>query len=155
MRTVGIAVIAVGAALLGGVAALLLGDATGLTDGDTTTIVAPATETTTSSGPPATAPPLLGNGFNPAAIYAARSAGVVTIYTSFDGGQNAQGSGFVVDGKGTIMTNAHVITNVDPREPLRGADRTFVEFKDGDRAEARIVGWDVFNDVGVIKVDPA
>jgi S1-C subfamily serine protease len=29
-----------------------------------------------------------------------------------------------------------------------------VEFKDGDRAEAQIVGWDVFNDVGVIRVDP-
>jgi S1-C subfamily serine protease len=30
----------------------------------------------------------------------------------------------------------------------------FVRFADGDRAEAEIVGWDIFDDVGVLKVDP-
>jgi len=35
------------------------------------------------------------------------------------------------------------------------ADKVYVEFQDKDRAEAKIVGWDVFDDVGLIKVDPA
>src|SRR5207253_5839307 len=30
----------------------------------------------------------------------------------------------------------------------------FVEFRDRDRVKARIVGWDVFDDVGVLRVDP-
>lgn len=151
----GIGIVALGAALAGGAGALLLGEATGLTDGSRETVVVPSQ--TTAGGtttPAATDPPLLGNGFAPAAIYAARSPGVVTIYANLAGGGRAQGSGFVIDAAGTIMTNAHVITNTDPSEPLRGAERTFVEFKDGDRAEAQIVGWDVFNDVGVIRVDP-
>lgn len=154
MRAAGIATLVVGAALAGGVAAIVLGDVAGLT-GDTTTVVAPLETTTTGAQPPATAPPLLGNGFDPAAIYAARASGVVTIYANFAGGNTSQGSGFVVDGAGTIMTNAHVITTVDPSQPLRSAEQTFVEFKDGDRAQARIVGWDVFNDVGVLRIEPA
>src|SRR5204863_3428345 len=31
----------------------------------------------------------------------------------------------------------------------------YVEFQDRDRAPAKIVGWDVFDDVGLIKVDPS
>jgi 2-alkenal reductase len=31
----------------------------------------------------------------------------------------------------------------------------YVEFADHDRVRARIVGWDVFDDVGVLRVDPA
>jgi S1-C subfamily serine protease len=34
------------------------------------------------------------------------------------------------------------------------ASSVYVEFKDRDRVAAKIVGWDVFDDVGVIKVDP-
>ena len=34
------------------------------------------------------------------------------------------------------------------------ASRVYVEFEDRDRVAAKIVGWDVFDDVGVIKVDP-
>jgi S1-C subfamily serine protease len=111
-------------------------------------------ETSTGATSAATDPPLLGNGFDPAAIYAARSPGVVTIYSSFGGTGTSQGSGFVVDHKGTILTNAHVITTAGDSAAARGADQTFVEFKDGDRVGAEIVGWDVFNDVGVIRVDP-
>ena len=35
-----------------------------------------------------------------------------------------------------------------------GADRVYVEYQDLDRVPARIVGWDVFDDVALIKVDP-
>jgi S1-C subfamily serine protease len=52
-----------------------------------------------------------------------------------------------------------VITNVadtsgDPRD-VRGADALYVEFRDGERVPATIVGWDLFSDVGVLRVEPA
>jgi S1-C subfamily serine protease len=94
--------------------------------------------------------------FDAARIYAARSPGVVTLFALF-GSDEAQGSGFVVSPDGTILTDAHVITNAgesDPGQPVRRADDVYVEFNDHDRVHARIVGWDVFDDVGVVKVDP-
>ena len=42
------------------------------------------------------------------------------------------------------------------RSGTRSPARTvYVEFSDGDRVPARIVGYDLFDDVGLIKVDPA
>ena len=87
-----------------------------------------------------------------------RAPGVVTIYADFGGEGQSQGSGFVVDGKGTILTNAHVVTNVaDAAGGARCAapKKLYVEFRDGDRVPARIVGWDLFSDVAVVKVAPA
>jgi S1-C subfamily serine protease len=106
--------------------------------------------------------PLLGNGFQPARIYASRSPGVVTIYSFFGSasdltGQTAQGSGFVVSPKGYILTNSHVITNAGDSSngSVKPADHLYVEFQDHDRIPATVVGWDVFDDVGVIKVEPS
>jgi 2-alkenal reductase len=48
-----------------------------------------------------------------------------------------------------------VITTAGESTPVHGADRVYVEFQDRDRAPAKIVGWDVFDDVGVVKVDPS
>jgi S1-C subfamily serine protease len=100
--------------------------------------------------------PLAGNGFNPARIYAGRSAGVVTIIADFGGDQVAQGSGFVVSPKGYILTSSHVITtageNLGKPKP---AESLVVEFQDLDRVPAKIVGFDVFDDVGLIKVAPS
>jgi S1-C subfamily serine protease len=31
----------------------------------------------------------------------------------------------------------------------------FVEFRDGDRVSARVVGWDLFDDVALVKVEPS
>ena len=39
-------------------------------------------------------------------------------------------------------------------ETVRGASRVYVVFADGDRIPGSIVGWDLFNDTGLVKVDP-
>jgi S1-C subfamily serine protease len=105
------------------------------------------------------AKPLAGNSFDPRRIYASRSAGVVTLWVQYGSdpasAQMAQGSGFVVSKDGYILTSSHVITNAGEGSSVHGADRVYVEFQDLDRAPAKIVGWDVFDDVGLVKVDPS
>jgi S1-C subfamily serine protease len=160
-----LALVALGAAVLGGLAALGIAGATGWLDGTETVIVeraAPLGGDAPSTAVSA-AKPLEGDAFDPAAIYRERSAGVVTIYALFDGHGDAnalaqaQGSGFVTSNEGYILTNSHVITTAgegavgDDVEP---ATAVFVEFRDGDRVGAEIVGWDIFNDVAVLSVDP-
>src|SRR5581483_6118057 len=78
------------------------------------------------------------------------------IYSVYDStGSVAQGSGFVASGDGVILTNSHVITTAgDGNGAARPASRVYVEFQDRDRVQAKIVGWDVFDDVGVLRVDP-
>ena len=145
-----LALVAAVSACLGAALAIWLGE-----DGSTTS--APVVVTT--AGPAGTSPvavPALGSTFDPAAIYARRAPGVVTLYSEFPDGET-QGSGFVVDSDGAILTNAHVITNVaeiGATDPVSAAKDVYVEFPDGERVKATIVGWDLFNDLGVIKVDP-
>jgi S1-C subfamily serine protease len=112
----------------------------------------------------AEAKPLPGNDFDPARIYRERAAGVVTIYALFGptnsvtASDQAQGSGFVVSSDGYILTNSHVITTAgegDPTAAAEAANTVFVEFRDGDRVKGRIVGWDIYDDVGLVKVRPA
>ena len=153
--TVALAVAAVAAAI-GACAALLAVSATGLGD-STTTVVA---EASPPAAPATTVPrPASAGSFDPAALYAARADGVVTIYANLGADGMSQGSGFVVDGAGAVLTNAHVITNVAELEPesggsVRRASAVYVEFSDGERVPARIVGWDLFSDVGVVRVSP-
>src|ERR687886_1504936 len=102
--------------------------------------------------------PLPGNGFDPALLYRERAAGVVTIYAFFGDEHVAtsasQGSGFVVSREGYVLTSSHVITNAGDGNSVRAAAHVYVEFADRDRVSARVVGWDVFDDVGLLKVDP-
>ncbi len=98
-------------------------------------------------------------GFDPASIYDRLAPGVVTILSLFEGrtsildsdGEGGQGSGFVLDGQGYIATNAHVVTT----DSGGRAEKVFVEFSDGNRVEAKIVGVDPNADVALLKVDPA
>ena len=61
------------------------------------------------------------------------------------GGQSqAEGTGFVYDSSGHIVTNAHVVD---------GASAITVHFKDGSTAKATLVGADDSSDVAVIKVN--
>jgi len=100
--------------------------------------------------------------FDPGAIYDRLAPGVVTILSIFDGGaslledggEGGQGSGFVVDGDGYIATNAHVVTT-ERRNGTARADDVYVEFSDGNRVAATIVGDDPNADVALLKVDPA
>jgi 2-alkenal reductase len=101
-------------------------------------------------------------GFDPDQIYERLSPGVVTIISIFEGGaslldedgEGGQGSGFVLDSQGYIATNAHVVTAGASAGSGRAED-VFVEFADGNRLPADIVGDDPNADVALLKVDPA
>src|SRR5216684_3018222 len=62
------------------------------------------------------------------------------------GTTQAEGSGFVVDTSGHIVTNQHVVD---------GATSITVRFKDGKTAKATLVGTDPSTDIAVIKVNVA
>jgi 2-alkenal reductase len=153
------------AAVVGGAVVLGVAAAAGwLHTGGTKTVLVPQPAPTAgdATGPVLVAKPLAGNGFQPAQIYRRRSAGVVTIVSYFDsaGSPNAsagQGSGFVVSASGLILTNAHVISTAGDGRlgSATPAHTVYVEFSDGDRVPAKIVGYDLFDDVGVIRVDRA
>jgi S1-C subfamily serine protease len=158
-----LAVIAVVCALLGASVALGVAKTAGwVGDGETDTVVLTQAAPRPASNPvdqTGAGRPLAGNDFDPAAIYRSRVSGVVTIISVFgsQSGDAAQGSGFVVSNRGYILTNSHVITTAGedpPGETPDAASSVFVEFRDGDRVPASIVGWDVYDDVGVLKVDP-
>jgi 2-alkenal reductase len=162
VRPGAVAAVALAAALVGGVFSVVLADRTGLVGGGSTgtVVVSGDTRLPIEQQLPANgAKPLLGNGFDPAAIYRSRNGGVVTVYSYFDDrspeDHAAQGSGFVVSKRGEILTSAHVVTTAGSgdREP-EGASRVFVAFVDGDRVPAKLVGWDLYDDVAVLRVDP-
>ena len=164
-----IAVVAVVSAVLGGMLALVFGKAVGWVDDEperVQTVLVPSTQGATPAADRVegdAAKPLVGNGFDASELYRKRAAGVVTIYALFgnEGDANAaasQGSGFVVSEDGYILTNSHVVTTAgepDSSEAAAAADRVYVQFRDGERVPAQIVGWDVFDDVGLLKVNPA
>ena len=162
MRIAPFAAVALACALAGAFVALALAKAVGWAGSDSTTTVFRSSPLPPAAGeatPVAVGPaakPLTGNGFDPKAIYARRSPGVVTIVAVYGTdpatAQKALGSGFVVSPKGYIVTNSHVITTAGDGSVAQPADRVYVEFQDHDRVEAKIVGWDVFDDVGLIRV---
>jgi S1-C subfamily serine protease len=61
------------------------------------------------------------------------------------GGGTATGSGFVVDGDGHILTNAHVVA---------GAGEIDVKIGDQSPVPAKLVGRDPSTDLAVLQVDP-
>ena len=137
---------AIVAAALGAGIALLVAHETG-EDAVTATVTEDALPAT-AAVPTRSVPP---SAFDPAALYAARSRGVVTIYANLGAEAELPGLGLRrLDRDGLILTNAHVITNVGrSRAAVRGASAVYVEFSDGDRVRADVVGWDLFDDVGV------
>jgi S1-C subfamily serine protease len=88
-----------------------------------------------------------------AALYERVDPGVVAIWT-FSGADGihesglpiGQGSGFVIDTRGHIVTNQHVIADAESIE---------VDFPSGARAWAEVLGTDLDSDLAVLKVDVA
>jgi putative serine protease PepD len=99
--------------------------------------------TVTDSEPAASA-----DGISIGTIYERSRRSVVEITTSsgsqFGGSQSAQGSGFVYDDDGHIITNQHVVD---------GAGSINVRFSDGSTYSAQLVGTDASTDLAVIRVD--
>jgi len=60
------------------------------------------------------------------------------------GRQQAQGSGFVLDEQGHVVTNHHVVD---------GAETASVTFSNGESYDATVVGTDPSTDLAVLKVD--
>jgi len=83
------------------------------------------------------------------AASAERSVVEIVVTTTSDGGffgpqtQQAQGSGFVYDTKGHVITNAHVVD---------GATAVRVLFADGSTYAAKVVGTDANSDLAVIRI---
>ncbi len=118
----------------------------GLSSGGTTTVVRQVT--VENSSPAASTSPL-----SVGEIYRRTYKGVVEITVTSNSGfspsggsetQRAQGSGFVYDTAGHIITNQHVVD---------GATSVSVRFWDGSTAKATVVGTDPSTDLAVIKVD--
>jgi S1-C subfamily serine protease len=137
----------VGGAIAGGLIALAI--ASGSSSGGsstTTTVVQQASGVPTSIS--------TGRGMTINQIYRSASPGVVDITVTantpggfgFFGSQQTQGegAGVVYDKKGDILTDEHVVAN---------ASKVVVQFQDGTKAPAKVLGTDPSTDVAVIHVD--
>ncbi|MFD4789235.1 S1C family serine protease [Streptomyces sp. NPDC058459] len=80
-----------------------------------------------------------------AGIAARALPGVVTLHVR-GAGEAGTGTGFVLDGRGHILTNNHVVA------PASGAGGITVTFSSGDTAEAEVVGRDSGYDLAVVRV---
>ena len=77
-------------------------------------------------------------------VYAAAGPAVVSVRVR-QGGRQASGTGFLVDGDGSIVTNSHVVGE---------AERVTVRFDDSGREiPARVRGTDPSSDLAVLDVD--
>jgi putative serine protease PepD len=111
------------------------------------TSAAPAQVTVAGAAPAAS-----GDGLTVAEIYAKASTSVVEITTAatqetpFGGRRQgqSQGSGFVYDDEGHVITNQHVVDD---------ATSARVTFADGETYDATVVGTDPSTDLAVLKVD--
>jgi S1-C subfamily serine protease len=65
--------------------------------------------------------------------------------SSWFGQSEGLGSGIIIDQRGFILTNYHVVS---------GADTLEVTLADGSTAQATVVGSDASNDLAVIRIDP-
>ncbi len=77
-------------------------------------------------------------------LYDRVNPGVVSLKFSTGGGQSGQGTGFVIDKEGHIVTNCHVACDVNYME---------VHFPSGLKVEGRTIGKDTDSDLAVVKVD--
>ena len=81
---------------------------------------------------------------SPVDLFKKVESSVVAITVTLAAGGSAQGSGFVYNDQGNIVTNNHVID---------GATDITVTFLNGESVKAELVGKDAYADLAVIKVD--
>ncbi|SEF72737.1 putative serine protease PepD [Nonomuraea solani] len=83
---------------------------------------------------------------NPSANLAGLSATAARVLPSVVSieSDGSGGSGFVVDGRGHVLTNAHVV---------RGSDQVTVVLSDGSRLTAQVIGEDDDEDLAVLEVN--
>ncbi len=113
-----------------------------------------STATVTAQAPPRVVVQTAEHGFDAARVYREAAPGVVTIRSVFGGGGGAaEGSGFVLDTSGRIVTNAHVVTD-EASGSRKPAKEVFIEFPDRNVVAAKIVGFDPFADVALLEVKP-
>jgi len=139
----------VGSAVLGGVVAVGAVALLGGLESPTTVV------TETAAAPSPTLAPAAGDGMSVNEIYERAAPGVVRINATNSstsgspdpfGGQNALGSGFVIDKTGHIVTNYHVV---------RDAGQVTVSFSNRDTVKATVVGTDPSTDLAVLRVETA
>jgi S1-C subfamily serine protease len=148
--------------VLGSLAAAiaLAGCGGGSDNASKTVTVVQRVESTTPADSAASEPvaaPLPAGEFDPAAIYAKDAPGVVTILSLYDdpssGSRGAEGSGFVLNDRGEIATNAHVVTEGEG-SAIHKVDKVYVRFTDRNQVEAKVIGFDPNEDVALLKIDP-
>ena len=95
-------------------------------------------------------------GFDPVGLYAGARKGVVTIEASFGVDEETAGSGFVVDARrGLIVTASHVVTRAQPGSAsAEPASAVRIVLDDGTRADAEVLGYDLFEDTALLEVRP-
>jgi S1-C subfamily serine protease len=130
----------VGCAVLGGVVAVGAVALLGGLDGDTTVVTESA-----AAPSPALAP--AGSAMTVNEIYRRAAPGVVRVSannnTTTLGPGAKLGSGFVIDKRGHIVTNYHVV---------EGTDNVAVSFSNRDSVNAQIVGTDPSTDLALLRV---
>ena len=92
---------------------------------------------------PQVAPDLVDQEATLTGLYDRVSPGVVSIQVLSDSG-GGQGSGFVYDGEGHIVTNFHVV---------EGSTDLEVDFPSGMKLRGRVIGTDLDSDIAVVKVE--
>ncbi len=89
---------------------------------------------------------------------------VVNIRSSSENGENL-GSGFIIDAKGLIVTNFHLISssspqrssllrNQDAEAPTKLVDRVLVTLHDGRQFPASVKGFDEATDIALLQIAP-
>ena len=85
-------------------------------------------------------------GLDVAGLYERTRSGVVFVEARSQGPGGSSGSGFLVDGNGSILTNQHVVDNDDEVDVRFG--------EDGDPIDEKVAGTDPSTDLALLKIDP-